>query len=128
MRLLIDTHVFVWTVSEPRRLSSRARELLASPEPHWLLSVISAWEIQIKTAIGKMDLQATLAEMIEAERLTNGLQVLDFQLRHVFALGRLPPSRTDPFDRALAAQALAEALPIVSGDATFDQFGVERIW
>lgn len=102
--------------------------MLTAPNTAWVFSVISAWELQIKASIKKLDIGNSVKGSIDEAQARTGMELLDFQLRHVFALDRLPPSRTDPFDRALAAQALAEGLPIVSADATFDQLGVERIW
>lgn len=128
MRLLVDTHVFVWAATAPEKLSRRSRRVLGATDTAWVFSVISAWELQIKASIKKLDIGNSVKDSIEEAQSRTGMEVLDFQLRHVYALDQLPPGRTDPFDRALAAQALAEGLPIVSADSTFDQLGVERIW
>lgn len=128
MRLLVDTHAFVWAATAPEKLSGRSREVLGAADTAWVFSVISAWEIQIKASLAKLDIGDSLKVSIDEAQARTGVELLDFQLRHVFALDELLPSRTDPLDRALAAQALAEGLPIVSGDAAFDQLGVERIW
>jgi len=92
------------------------------------LSVVSAWEIMIKTKIDRLQLEVPLTEMIEVQQADNDLKLLPVELHHVYALGSLPLHHRDPFDRLLIAQAIAEQMFLVSADSQFDQYPVDIIW
>ena len=128
MRLLLDTHTFIWWDSDPARLSSRARELLYDQENELLVSVASVWEMQIKLQLGKLQLAMALEDLVAAQQEVNGVEVLPVALGHVFALGSLPPHHKDPFDRLLVAQANAEDAALVSGDPVLAQYPVRLLW
>ncbi len=128
MKLLLDTHTFIWWDSEPGRLSQRALELCQSDSTSLLLSVASAWEMQIKQQLGKLRLRVPLRQLIEAQQQTNGLEVLPVQVDHVFTLEDLPLHHKDPFDRLLIAQALAEDLILLSVDPVFARYPVQVVW
>lgn len=113
MNLLLDTHVLLWSLGSPERLSARTRALLVDPDNVIFASVVSAWEIEIKRALGKLRAPSDLADQLERRRFTE----LPVHLRHVDALAELPPLHADPFDRMLVAQARCDHLAIVSGDA-----------
>lgn len=108
MKLLLDTHTFIWWDSEPARLSPRALALLTERQNTLLLSVISIWEIQIKLQLGKLRLAVPLKEIVESQQQTNNVQILPLTLEHVLALENLPAHHKDPFDRLLVAQAIVE--------------------
>lgn len=128
MRVLLDTHVFLWWLDSDRRLSKRARTLVANEETEVLVSAASAWEISIKAACGKLpgalDVAADVLGCIRAQRFVP----LDLTVLHAQRAGSLPALHGDPFDRALIAQSLVEGVPILSDDTVFDGYGVTRIW
>lgn len=119
MRLLLDTHVFLWAVSDHRKLKAAARDLLKqASEVH--VSAVSLWEIAIKARIGRLegDLE-TLAAAIE----TSGFIELPVTVRHAKGVATLPMHHADPFDRLLVAQALAEPLRLVTADRALLAYG-----
>lgn len=128
MRLLLDTHTFIWWVNDSKRLSSKSYEMIIDPENDLLLSLISIWEIQIKSQLGKLSLAAPLAEIIERQLQINKLQLLSLELNHIYTLNQLAHHHQDPFDRLLIPQSIAEQLVLVSKDAIFDRYNVQRIW
>jgi PIN domain nuclease of toxin-antitoxin system len=128
MRVLLDTHILLWWLDGDRRLSSRARTVIQEPDAEIFFSAASAWEITTKYRIGKLPGSATVAADVAACLRTQGFLALSVTLAHGEQAGRLPGSHRDPFDRMLAAQSLAEDLPIVSSDQVFDTYRVPRIW
>ena len=94
MRVLLDTHAFIWWDSEPSKLSPAALALCTDPQSVLLLSVASAWEMQIKLQLGKLRLTVPLATIIEGQRRRNQLKLLSVRLAHVLALEALPPHHT----------------------------------
>jgi PIN domain nuclease of toxin-antitoxin system len=127
MRYLLDTHTFLWWVTEPEVLPQTLRDFLDDPSHELLLSVVIPWELAIKTNSGKLDARQILRDL-ELGQLDQDLQVLRVEISHVIRAGFLPLHHRDPFDRLLAAQALELAIPIVSRDRIFDLYGVKRIW
>ena len=128
MKLLLDTHTFIWWDSEPARLSPRALALCQDRVNTVLLSVASVWEMQIKLQLGKLKLNLPLAEVIETQRQTNNVEVLPVTLTHVLALESLPVHHKDPFDRLLVAQAKIEEAVLVSRDPIFAKYPVKSVW
>lgn len=128
MKLLLDTHTFLWMSLDDPQLSETAREKLSDNANDLYLSPTSYWEIAIKISIGKYNLAEPLAEFIKREIAANDLNLLPIYVDHAAEVSELPFHHKDPFDRMLVAQSLVESLPIVSGDAIFDQYGVTRIW
>ncbi len=130
MRLLLDSHAFAWWRDSPEKLSKAAHEAIADPDNEIFLSTVSVWEMQIKKTLGKFELARPLAEVIDAERNANGLQILSLSLQHIYKLDDLPhPSdHKDPFDRALIAQAMFEDLVIVTADGRFADYKVNVLW
>ena len=127
MKLLLDTHAFIWVDSEPDKLSSRVRELCQDPENALMVSVASIWEIQIKSQLGKLQLKMPLAEMIRQQQ-ENGFEILPVEASHVFALDSLPNHHKDPFDRLLVAQTIVEGAVLVSADPLIKQYPVSVEW
>lgn len=127
MRLLLDTHIFIWWAGEPARLPPTFLSHLRNPENTLVLSVASVWEMQIKAGLGKLELRQSLSELIESQRRVNGLELLTITLEHVLALEGLPRHHGDPFDRLLVAQANAEAMPLMSTDRVFVNYPVELL-
>ena len=128
MRLLLDTHAFLWFIMGSANLSVNARALIEDPANERLLSVASLWEIAIKTSFGKLTLSAPFDELIPAQLKLNGIDLLNIKVDHLSTLTTLPFHHRDPFDRLIIAQAIVEKLPVISLDGTFDAYGVTRHW
>ncbi|HEY2950033.1 MAG TPA: type II toxin-antitoxin system VapC family toxin [Micromonosporaceae bacterium] len=121
MRLLLDTHAVIWSLSEPNRLSSRARAQIADPGNDVAISAASAWEIAIKTAAGKLKVATSeLQASIEA----TGFSEVPITVEHALTAGQLPAHHRDPFDRMLVAQALLDGWTLVTRDRAFAAYGV----
>lgn len=128
MNLLLDTHTFIWWDSEPARLSVSALSACQDPANTLIVSVVSVWEIQIKSQLGKLKLNLPLSEIIQSQRQTNNVQILSVELEHVLELQNLPYHHKDPFDRLLIAQANVEGAQLVSGDSAFSGYPINLIW
>jgi PIN domain nuclease of toxin-antitoxin system len=128
MKLLLDTHTFLWWDSEPSKLSSKVLALCQDRANTVLLSVVSVWEMQIKSQLGKLKLSVPLAEVVEIQRQINNIEVISITLAHVLALENLPTPHKDPFDRLLIAQANVEGAVLVSDDSIFEEYPVKVIW
>ena len=128
MKVLIDTHVFIWWTSDPQKLSSRVRDLLLDTNTEAILSIASIWEMQIKLSLGKLTLATALPKLVEDELERNQIELLPIELAHIYALSDLPSHHKDPFDRLLIAQAINDGLAIASIDEKFDGYDVERLW
>ena len=127
MKLLLDTHAFLWFLLDDERLSIPARTAIEQTEILYL-SPASHWEIAIKIALGKYALPESFAQFMKRELAENDMTILPIEILHTEQLIALPFHHRDPFDRLIISQALAENLPIVSIDSKFDAYGVERIW
>jgi PIN domain nuclease of toxin-antitoxin system len=128
MRVLLDTHAFLWWVENAPALSKKARTAIADPANECLLSLASCWEMAIKLSLGKLRLPGTIEQFVPEQLSANAFRQLEIDFRHVARVARLPFHHRDPFGRLLAAQALEERCPIVSADPMFRKYGVKRIW
>ena len=128
MRLLLDTHTFIWWDTAPSNLSEQVLAACRDRSNVLLLSVASVWEMQIKSQLGKLRLDLPVAEIIEAQRTTNHLEILPIYLEHVLGLQEISLHHRDPFDRLLIAQANVENAVLVSGDSVFGQYSVDLLW
>jgi PIN domain nuclease of toxin-antitoxin system len=128
VKILLDTHVFIWINGSPEKVSQKAMALLLDVGNTLMLSMASVWEMQIKIQLGKIQLNAPLSELLATQQQINNLQILPIELEHILALAGLPDSHRDPFDRLLIAQAVVTQMPIVSVDAVFDSYPVQRLW
>lgn len=128
MRVLVDTHVFLWWVEGDRALPARARAALADQDNECLFSLASVWELAIKTGLGKLKLALPVQRYVVEHVAANGFRMLDIRMAHVGRAESLAPHHGDPFDRLLIAQALEEKLPVVTADPVFRSYGVKRIW
>jgi PIN domain nuclease of toxin-antitoxin system len=124
VRLLIDSHAFLWWGEDSPALGSAARSAIADPVNEALISVAALWELTIKASSGKLTLPADLETMAA----TLGFSVLSINFMHLRRLGLLPRVHRDPFDRMMIAQALAEGIPIITGDRAFAAYGVQTVW
>lgn len=127
MRLLLDTHIFIWWDGEPGKLAQATLATLQDPANTLVLSVVSLWEMQIKAQLGKLQLKRPLKEIVESQQRANGVEVLPVEAAHVYALGSLPPHHKDPFDRLLIAQANAEGIVLVSVDPELRSYPVRLL-
>ena len=127
MKLLLDTHIFIWWVDQPEKLSLAALSALEDEANELLLSVASVWEMQIKIQLGKLKLSLPLKELINNQQETNDLTVSPVALTHVLALDALPFHHKDPFDRLLIAQGILEGLTVVTADSQFSAYSVKLL-
>jgi len=128
MKLLLDTHSFIWFISGSDQISEMARGLIEDSSNQPLLSMASLWEMAIKVSIGKLKLVSPFEELIPEQLNLNGIKVLDIRTEHVVKVAQLPFHHRDPFDRLLIAQAQVEAIPIVGVDEAFDEYAITRMW
>lgn len=127
MRLLLDTHIWLWMVTEPERLEPPVRAALANRNNALFLSVASGWEIAIKYALGKLPLPSAPDDFVPQRLLRDGVAPLPVELAHALAVARLPPHHNDPFDRLLVAQATAESMVLVTVDPKIGLYDVPRL-
>jgi PIN domain nuclease of toxin-antitoxin system len=125
LRVLLDTHVFLWAISDPERLSSRVQEVIKDARNEVLLSIASAWEIAVKSSLGKLDLPHPAMAFVQRQLASHRLGILPIQLSHLSALEKLPWHHRDPFDRMLVAQCLAESASLVTVDTQLRRYEVE---
>ena len=128
MRILLDTHAFLWFITNDSQLSADARAAIAEPSTEVLISPASYWEIAIKVSCGKYPLTVPFETFITRGIHNNGFAILPIEPRHVAALTALPFHHKDPFDRLLVAQSIVEQIPIVSCDAALDAYAITKIW
>ena len=128
MRLLLDTHTFLWFLLDDPQLSTTVRNLMIEPTNDIEVSPATYWEIAIKISIGKYELPEPYDIFIEREITTNDFRILPIEPKHTAVLTTLPFHHRDPFDRLLIAQAMVEAIPILSIDPAFDAYPVTRLW
>ena len=128
MRLLLDTHAFLWWLAGSRRLSRSARRAIEDEANDVLVSAASAWEITTKHRLGKLPEADQVALDVSGTIASQRFEELPISVDDAGRAGRLPGPHRDPFDRVLAAQALARDLVVVSTDAVFDRYAVRRLW
>ena len=128
MRILLDTHAFLWWLAGNPRLVETARRAIADDDNDVLVSAASAWEIATKYRLGKLPEAEALASDIRAAIAGQGFEELAVSVGDAERAGRLTGSHRDPFDRMLIAQALARDLVLVSNEKAFDRYGVNRLW
>ena len=128
MRLLLDTHTFIWLDASPDQLSAEAYDVLQDPSNDLLLSIVSVWEIQIKAQLGRLDIRRDLAGIVQEQQTSNGIELLPITLPHILALGELPPHHRDPFDRLLISQARVDNLVLVTKDENISNYPVDVLW
>ncbi|MNQ97147.1 PIN domain protein [compost metagenome] len=122
-RLLLDTHAFLWWLSDDPALGAEARQIMSEPRNQVLVSAASIWEISIKQAKGMLEAPADLEVLVEDEGFTK----LPISLFHGQQAGKLPEIHRDPFDRMLIAQAQAEGLELITADGIIPQYGVRVV-
>jgi len=128
MRALLDTHAFLWWITDDPRLSRRAREIIADGANRLFLSAVSGWEIAIKAGLGRLVLEGDPGVFVIEQMAANAIEDLPIFMGHVLRVYDLPPHHRDPFDRLLVAQAQMENLPIVTADPRISLYDVEVLW
>ncbi len=128
MRLLLDTHIFIWYILDSRKLSPTVRALIDAQDNEILLSIASIWEMAIKHSSGKLSFGMPFEFFIEQQVRPNGIELLNINLDHINVVASLPFHHRDPFDRLLIAQAMVEQIPILSADSVFDNYLIERLF
>ncbi len=128
MKLLLDTHTFIWWDLEPGQLSPRGLSLCQNASNQMVLSVASVWEMQIKIQLGKLQFPKPLRQMIAEQQEANQMEILPVALEHVLALAGLPMLHKDPFDRLIIAQAKTEAITLLSRDPRMAAYPVAVDW
>lgn len=128
MRLLLDTHAFLWFVLGDQRCSTTARTLIEDEANQKWLSPASHWEIAIKIGMGKYTLPVTFLEFMRRAVADNGFSILPIEPNHTALLTTMPHHHRDPFDRLMIAQATAEQMTVVGADKAWDAYSISRLW
>ena len=127
MKLLLDTHAFLWFAAGDRRLGRGARQAMEHAEAELHISVASIWELAIKSSLGRLTLPAPI-DQYAAEKIEEGYRMQAVDWSHAAAVERLAAIHRDPFARLIAVQALAEKMTLVTRDKVFRRYGVQTIW
>jgi PIN domain nuclease of toxin-antitoxin system len=128
MKVLLDTHAFLWWISDSPKLSALARDVMSDGNNVLYFSAASGWEIAIKAQLGRLQLPTDLESFIPEQLAVNNMTVLPVQLHHALHVSTLPRYHRDPFDRILIAQSQVESLPLVTVDAKISRYAVDIIW
>jgi PIN domain nuclease of toxin-antitoxin system len=128
LRLLLDTHIFLWFAFGSPKLSQSARELIEDPAHETLLSIASVWETSIKVGIGKLQIKQPVEEFFREQMVRQGIGLLPITMEHAARVSLLPTHHRDPFDRLLVAQSLTEYIPILSADSVLDAYKLTRLF
>lgn len=127
MRVLLDTHVFLWLGLESKKISANALQAMAQA-PERYLSIASVWEMQIKSALKKLPADVPIQTLVEDVCLVNDIHILPITQVHIYRLADLPKHHGDPFDRMLVVQAQHEGLTLVTADGNIPSYDVETAW
>ena len=128
MRVLLDTHTFLWWITDDSRLSKKAREIINDGHNELYLSAASGWELAIKARLGRLRLPDDLERFVLEQLTLNGIESLPVQMGHTLHVRVLPDHHRDPFDRLLVAQAHLESLPILTRDPYIARYQVKTVW
>jgi PIN domain nuclease of toxin-antitoxin system len=128
VKYLLDTHVLLWFLREPAKLSSHVLATIESAGTQAAVSVASLWEIAIKTSLNKLSLPKPFDELFPGSVTESGLALLGILPNHIAAVSRLPFHHRDPFDRLLIAQAQTEELTVITADTAFAAYGIPLLW
>ena len=128
IRILLDTHAFLWWLTDSGRLSEAVRRNIFDPSNDKLISAASAWEITTKHRLGKLPGADPIASDIAGAIAAQGFEELPVFVADAARAGALPGPHRDPFDRMLIAQALSRNLALISNESIFDRYGIRRLW
>lgn len=128
MKVLLDTHVFLWWVTDDPRISPKVRKIMEDGEKELFLSAASIWEMAIKSHLGRLQLPKNPNLYLSEQMALNIIQSLSITMHHALQVYSLPDIHKDPFDRIIIAQALSEDIPILTKDGDIPKYGVQTIW
>lgn len=130
MNILLDTSSFIWTISNPDRLSKKAKVCYLTEDNTFYLSVVSAWEMIVKYNLGKLPLPERPEKIITSQIVTHSIQLISLEMNDILQLSKLPDVKThkDPFDRMLVCQSLARKMTILTPDPWIKKYEVKTIW
>jgi PIN domain nuclease of toxin-antitoxin system len=125
---VLDTHAFLWIVSDDKKLSRKVKKLFLNKSNEIYLSAASIWEMAIKISLGRLTLDEPLESFIETHAVGNNIKILDIRSKHLYKIENLPFHHRDPFDRIIIAQCMIENYSIAGSDKAFDSYPVSRVW
>ncbi len=128
MRLLIDTHVFLWWIAGDPKLSEKAGRVISEADNRLFLSAASGWEIAIQAKLGKLHIEGDVTSFIIEQMRLNSIEQLPVKISHALHVSTLEALHRDPFDRLLVAQAQLERMPILTADRHITAYPVETVW
>ncbi len=128
MKLLLDTHTFLWFIAGDNQLDQYARQLIENPQNQRYLSVASVWEITIKSSLGRLQVPMPPSQLIQDHVWTNAIELLPIVSAHLDSLYGLPYHHKDPFDRLMIAQAIQDEMVLITKDKLFNAYGVKLAW
>jgi PIN domain nuclease of toxin-antitoxin system len=128
VRALLDTHTFLWWITNSKRLSSNVRAIITDGTNELFLSAATGWEIATKSRLGRLDMPADPVRFVGEQLALNVVQPLPIELQHALHVFTLPDYHRDPFDRILIAQSQLENLTILTADSAISQYDVDVIW
>jgi PIN domain nuclease of toxin-antitoxin system len=128
VRLLLDTHTFLWFIGGDTALSPYARQLIEDRTNERLLSIASLWEMAIKVSLGRLTVPLPFTALVAEHVYGNAIALFGILPSHLDVLLTLPFYHKDPFDRLIIAQGQAENIPILSRDSVFDDYAIRRLW
>ena len=126
MRILLDTHVLIWYLEGNQSLARESRQLVVDSRNDIFVSIVSLWEIAIKTGFGKLTISRSLSDILQ-QLTKQAIDVLPIMAGHVLQVATLPFHHRDPFDRMIVAQAQVESLPVMTCDAAFAAYGIKLL-
>jgi len=128
LKLLLDTHVWIWLLTDPERLSRLAHTALVAAENQLYLSSASTWECSVKVAAGRLDIDGSPEALLQEAIVASGVLPLPIEHSHALQTAKLPAHHRDPFDRMLIAQAQVERMTLVSADGQLADYDIEILW
>jgi PIN domain nuclease of toxin-antitoxin system len=128
VKLLLDTHAFLWFIQGNEALSDVARAAIENQVNQKFISVASLWEIAIKVNIGRLAIGMSITDLVNRELLGNAFDILNIASEHLDELATLPFQHKDPFDRLIISQSLVENIPIISRDRMFENYSAQLLW
>ncbi|MEA5535397.1 type II toxin-antitoxin system VapC family toxin [Crocosphaera sp. XPORK-15E] len=128
MKLLLDTHTFLWFIDGSSNLSQTARQLIENEDNQRFVSIASLWEIAIKVSIGKLKLGVSLPDLVKQQVYDNDIELLAISPEHLDILRKLDFHHKDPFDRLIISQSIVEKMTIITKDTAFISYSVQILW
>jgi len=128
MKLLLDTHTFIWFIKGNLNLSNTARNLIEDEGNQRFLSIASLWKMAIKVSMNKLTLQAPFTNLVMQQVYGNAIEVLEIRSEHLDVLAKMPFHHKDPFDRLIIAQSIAENIAVISKDSEFGGYPMTLLW